>query len=160
MTSDDNRARSSAKAAYDSLAAMVLRLEHSRECDGSGCQLSDTDILAGLGLGGNQATEDQREEYHDEDGAHQAIREDPLSIEVRSDWTPPGENMGPMEYQILLSTGGPAVRITGDLDDYCEPSSARLEYQDWGTQWTGYYPLSSEETGVLLDYARCFYFGR
>jgi hypothetical protein len=91
------------------------------------------------------------------DYAEQMIHEDALSIEVRSGWTTPGEEMTPAEFCILLGTGGPAMRIVGDLDHHGEPSSARLEVQDWGKPWTEYYagPGSSE---VLLTYARCFCF--
>ena len=42
----------------------------------------------------------------------------------------------PEEFEILLCTGGPACRIVGDLDESCQPSSARIEHQDWGTPWT------------------------
>jgi hypothetical protein len=96
-------------------------------------------------------------ECESQDDARQRIEEDPLSVEVRSDWTTPGEEMTPAEFCILLGTGGPATRIVGDLDHHGEPSSARLEVQDWGKPWTEYYagPGSSE---VLLTYARCFCF--
>jgi hypothetical protein len=93
----------------------------------------------------------------DEDEARRAIGEDPLSVEVRIGWHSPGESPEPDEYCILLCTGGPAVRIVGDLDRG-EPSSARLECQDWYIPWTEA-PLDSEECEALLTYARCFYFG-
>src|SRR3989304_3914771 len=67
--------------------------------------------------------------------AREAIEEDPLSVEVRSDWHEPGGDSDPGEYCILLCTGGPAVRIIGRLDTHSEPPSARLQYQDWGTPW-------------------------
>ena len=90
--------------------------------------------------------------------ARQAILEDALSVEVRSGWYSPGEILGPEEYQILLCTGGPAVRIIGDLGGYQEPETAGLEYQDWCTPWTTYRLTTGEEQAVL-DYARVFYFG-
>ena len=62
----------------------------------------------------------------------------------------------PDEYEILLSTGGPAIRIHGGLNQYCEPETAELQAQDWGTQWTRV-PDTAEPT--LLVYARQFYFG-
>jgi hypothetical protein len=94
-------------------------------------------------------------ECKDEDEARERIQEDPLSIEVRSDWTTPGEPLEASEFCILLCTGGPAARIVGDLDDSGEPYRARLEYQDWGTPWTEYFPASQD---TLLTYARCFCF--
>jgi hypothetical protein len=61
------------------------------------------------------------------DDAEQMIHEDPLSVEVRSDWTTPGEEMTPAAFCILLSTGGPATRIRGELDEHGEPYRAWLE---------------------------------
>lgn len=87
--------------------------------------------------------------------AEQMIHEDPLSVEVRSDWTSPGDEMTPEEFQILLSTGGPATRIIGELDEHGEPCRAWLEVQDWGKPWTEYF-AGSEAVEVLLTYARCF----
>jgi len=92
--------------------------------------------------------------------AEQRIQEDPLSVQVRSGWYSPGasgEDIAPEEFEILLCTGGPAVRILGELNGHNEPSRAYMQYQDWGTPWTGYY-----EPGIgdaLLEYAQQFYFG-
>ena len=94
-------------------------------------------------------------EYDSQDEAEQAIQDDPLSVEVRSGWMTPGEELTPSEFCILLCTGGPAVRIVGELDDNGEPSRAWMEYQDWGTPWTEYVEAGST---TLLDYARRFYF--
>jgi len=94
-----------------------------------------------------------------EDAARAAIEELPLEVTVRSGWRRPGEDAGtPEEYQILLATGGPAVRIVGDLNHYGEPTTAVLEYADWGTPWTTY-PADIEEAWVLLEFARQFYYG-
>ena len=90
--------------------------------------------------------------------ARQTIEEDPLSIEVRSDWHIPGQSNDPGEYRILLCWGGPAVCIEGELNDYSEPMSAKLLYQDWFTAWTKY-PLDSDEEQILIEYALCFYYG-
>lgn len=81
-------------------------------------------------------------------------RPEPLSLLVRSGWTLPGEKMEAEEYEILLSTGGPALRITGQLSSG-EAETARLEWQDWGTPWTEH----RCDTGPILTYARSFYFG-
>jgi hypothetical protein len=94
-------------------------------------------------------------ECKDQDEARQRIEEDALSVEVRSDWVTPGEPMTPGEFNILLTTGGPAVRIMGELDEHGEPYRAWLEVQDWGKPWTQYFPASQD---VLLTYARCFCF--
>ena len=100
--------------------------------------------------------EDAREHCEDEDEARDAILEDALSIDVRSDWHTPGDSGADTEYCILLSTGGPAVRIVGDLNQWKEPVSATLQVQNWGTPWTDYREAGED---VLLQYANCFYFG-
>ncbi len=61
-------------------------------------------------------------------------------------------------YKILLCTGGPAVRIVGDLDEHNQPETATLQYQDWYTPWTDYETDSSAEDDSLLAYANQFYF--
>ena len=96
--------------------------------------------------------------WEERDEVQQAIEEDALSVEVRSAWHEPGGDSDPGEYRILLCTGGPAVRIIGRLDQYSEPESARLEYQDWFTEWQELI-LSSKDYATLLTYAQCFYFG-
>lgn len=93
----------------------------------------------------------------DRDEARQTIEEDALSVEVRSDWHTPGDDSEPTDFQILLCTGGPAVRIMGELQQG-EPSRAWLEYQDWGTPWTERLNHDGDHD-ALLTYARCFYFG-
>ena len=92
----------------------------------------------------------------DEDDARQRIQEDPLEVQVRSDWASPGEELTPGEFMILLCTGGPAVRIVGELDQYGEPCRAWLEYQDWGTPWTQYFRADSK---TLTRYASQFFGG-
>jgi hypothetical protein len=89
--------------------------------------------------------------------AFEEIQEGPLAVSVRSDWQAPGSRLKAAEYQILLARGGPAVRITGELDEE-QPTTARIEYQDWFTPWQEL-PTSPEETETLIEYARCFYLG-
>ena len=91
----------------------------------------------------------------DEDDARQRIEGDALSVEIRSGWTSPGSDMEPEEYRILLTTGGPAVQIVGDLDQFGEPMRARLMVQDWWKPWTEY--LAADQD-TLLAYARVFSF--
>ena len=94
------------------------------------------------------------------------ISEYPLSVQVRSDWHAPGDNGESAEYEILLTTGGPALRIIGKLGRWNEPENARLEWQDWGTPWTELHPSeyradlkASEADALLLSFACHFYFG-
>ena len=103
-----------------------------------------------------------KEEDNDkQDAAQQAIQEDPLCIEVRGGWhTPDNPEQGgeAEEYKILLCTGGPAVQIMGELDQYNKPRTATLQYQDWFLPWTNY-TCTSKERETLLAYANQFYFG-
>jgi hypothetical protein len=102
-----------------------------------------------------QLNEDDPDVGFDREAAEQTILEDPLSVEVRSDWYTPGsEPEPPAEFKILLSWGGPATQIRGTLDQYGQPGTARLEVQDWYKPWTEY--RCDEE--VLLKYAAVFYY--
>lgn len=162
----ENRAKQQAVAKFELIREMLNRLRHAQQCDGVEtkdglpCDAEAADILGRLGYGwrkGQDATEEQKGEYHDEEKAREQIEESPLSVEVRSDWHTPGGDSTPGEYNILLCTGGPAVRIVGQLSEHGEPESARLEYQDWFTPWEEYRLDAEEET--VVEYARCFYFG-
>jgi hypothetical protein len=98
----------------------------------------------------------------DADEARQRIEEDALEVQVRADWHNVGEvHATPSEFYILLCTGGPAVRIMGELDNHLQPCRAWLEYQDWGTPWTQYFGdnMDSDALDALLAYCNCFYFG-
>ncbi len=100
----------------------------------------------------NASTESER------DGALTRIYEDPLSVEVRGAWHVPGEQgVNAAEFAVLLCTGGPAVRIRGDLHRG-EPDSAWVEYQDWFTPWEALHDVAEAERAALLDYCRQLYF--
>lgn len=160
MEREENRAQDQAKSQLESIVAMVKRLEHCRECNGEDCDLTDQEILEGQNLywrEGMTASSEDRESYHDEDSAREAISESPLSIEVRSSWTSVGDPLEADEYMILLCTGGPAVRIVGDLSGG-DPDSAHIEYQDWFTPWERLHGITSEEEDALVTFAQEFYY--
>jgi hypothetical protein len=97
---------------------------------------------------------------NEQEAAQIRIEEDPLSVEVRGDWhAPGGQGAKPSEFIILLCTGGPAVRIRGELDRCSEPENPRIEYQDWFTPWRQLLGVTDEENDALVDYCRQFYFG-
>jgi hypothetical protein len=173
-------AEDQARAQYDSIAAMVARLTHANECSTpDDCPLTAQDIADGLGeyrgtapVYGDDGAHaliyewnlkpGDREDYHDTDEAAQRIQEDALSVQVRDGWhTPMYDDGDPAEFEILLCTGGPAVRMRGTLDQYGQPDNPRLEYQDWGTPWTEYRPAAeaTRYRETLLAYARQFWFG-
>jgi len=151
--SDNSSAEGNARSWYESICEMVKELEAARE---------------------------EAESMDREEDAQQCIYESVLSVEVRSGWYMPGQTPKPEEYSILLTTGGPGLRLIGGLDEYGQPVSARLEYQDWGTPWTeakfrdlcpgrtisGVGPSYMDWDApwpncqkILLAFASCFYFG-
>lgn len=98
------------------------------------------------------------------ESAEVRIHEDPLSVQVRnSEWQNASDYMNsvpePNEYKILLCWGGPAVRIVGDLDEYNEPDSADIQYQDWFTAWESL-DINAEDEEALMEYARQFWYWR
>lgn len=93
-----------------------------------------------------------------EEDARQAIEEDALSVEFRSDWSSSRDDMTPGEFRIVLCTGGPHVEIQGDLDEHGQPSRCRLLYSDWFQGLTEYFG-DNLDRNALQSYAACFYFG-
>ena len=85
-------------------------------------------------------------------------REQPLSVSIRDGWYAPGDHPEPEEYEILLATGGPAVRITGNLGRWNEPCLAEIQGQDWFTPWESI-ETTSEDDEALRWFASLFYYG-
>lgn len=161
---EENHGLEQAKAQYASIAEMVAALEVDYN------RLEELkDIFE------SEMTEEERAQWiknncvefrelqdaagdcENQDAARDRIHEDPLSVEVRSGWYSPGSEVPPPEeFQILLCTGGPAVRIMGELDEHGQPTRAWMEYQDWFKPWTQFFGASQE---TLLTYCREFYFG-
>lgn len=100
--------------------------------------------------------ESQAGECTDREEAETRIQEDPLSIEFRSGWVSSKSDMEPEEFCILLSTGGPASRIVGEIRDG-HAHRPRLEVQDWGTVWTEFHH-SQEDIEALGAYCGQFCF--
>jgi hypothetical protein len=101
------------------------------------------------------------------DESEREFDEYPLSVEVREAWRTLADydpDHKPAEYKITLTTGGPALRIIGELDQYGQPESATMEWQDWGTPWTELHGADmpfepSKVDEILLAFAQHFYFG-
>lgn len=137
---DNNHAITNARAWADDIRAAMAALEALRSGDG-------------------ESVEYDGEEFDSEDTLRQRLEEKPLSIQVRSGWHNPGDDDAkPEEFMILLSTGGPALRIIGALDGYGQPSSPRLQWQDWGTPWTDHATDSGEDEAIS-EFCQIFYFG-
>lgn len=167
MDKDNQYAISNAKAWYESIVEMVEKLELSKKPPHEVWQEAHNFAFS------KGMDEDEAEKYADkaeenqpnEDDTSEEINESILSVQVRSGWYTPGEegDKRPAEYELLLSTGGPNLRIYGYLSEYGEPTSAQLEWQDWGTLWTEYNPdkdgVRVIDEDILLTFARQFYFG-
>lgn len=91
-----------------------------------------------------------------QDEAQERLYESPLSVQVRSGWVSPGEEMYAYEFEILLCTGGPAIRIRGELDEHMRPDRAWMAFQGWGSPWCQYFDA---EQATLLAYSRNFFQG-
>ncbi len=109
-----------------------------------------------------ETAEEQAIDGPDEtDAPRTEIEESPLSVMVRTGWFQPGQKLSAEldEYELLLTTGGPALRLTGKLDGYGQPDDwPRLEYQDWSTPWTEYLP-AREHREALQKFASVFWYG-
>lgn len=138
MDNKIKHAMQQARAQYDCIADMILRLA---------------------------VAEEQAHTGPDETGAsmrdiHDDIHDSPLSLLVRDGWREPGAGASPEEYELLLYTGGPAVRICGQLDSYCQPISAQLDCQGWGTPWTDAREVLPDNwQEVLMSYVNHFFYG-
>lgn len=157
MSNEEDQARMQYESVVEMLAALECDYDRKEELeelalgeDGEETSTENMDELEELRVAANGCVN----RHH----AEQRIYESPLSIQVRSGWYDPGAGNGqvPEEFEILLCTGGPAVRIIGGLNEGI-PHSAWLEYQNWGTPWTRCF---SAEQEVLLRYSQQFHFWR
>ena len=149
-TPEISHAEANAKAWSETIAAAY---EAHRFCTegGEGRDLSwdAKDFLHDLGYDGLNLN-DVAEEIE------RQMRDIALSVSVRSQWQTPGFHPLPGDFQILISTGGPALRVLGELDENSRPSRFWIEHQDWGTPWT----LWPHAEAYALDwFCGLFWFG-
>jgi hypothetical protein len=158
-----SNAKDQALAQYSSIAVMVVALsvnyerlnelremEEEARCNGDNLYPEEAGELTELEAAAGNCK--------DADEARDRIQEDALDVQVRGDWHTVGADMGVSEFYILLCTGGPAVRIMGELDEDGYPCRAWIEYQDWGTPWTMLDSMHIDHS-VLLEYCNQFWFG-
>ena len=174
----ENRAEKQARAQVESIAAMVAalecdytRLNELREDLETACfdesQSTDPNPRGWI----SEVASNAEHTYHttatefialesaagdctSEEEAREAIEQDPLAVEIRSNWHTPGETGEPEEFRIVLCTGGPHVEIVGAIDRG-QPSRPRILYQDWGASGE----LFDFDREAVLTYCRVFYFG-
>ena len=116
----------------------------------------------------NYQEAESNDDYEAQDEIREEALNDALSVEFRSGWSTNSEDMKAEEFKILLSTGGPACQINGNLDQYNQPTDIEIQYQDWGTPWENlvlnphYADLNiniTNDQDALEWFCNCFYFG-
>ena len=101
------------------------------------------------------------EDYNKQDEIKENILNSALSVEFRSGWYSSPESIAdlkPEEFKILLTWGGPALRVIGELNQYKEPENVKMQFQDWGTFWTDF-QITEDQQEALNWFCNCFYFG-
>ena len=98
------------------------------------------------------------EDYEKQEEIRERILNSALSVEYRSGWTSNPNELKIEEFKILLTWGGPALRVIGELNEYNEPQSISMQYQDWGICWT-YFEVTKKQQEALNWFCSCFYFG-
>ena len=150
-TSSENRAADNAAAWADSIETIY---EAWQFCQDETMEGRDISVEAKRVL--REYEYDGNNKNHVLEAIEQEMQESILSLEVRSGWHSPGGYDGPEEFMLLLSTGGPALRLIGDLDQHGAPRRCWLEHQDWFKPWTEYHGGSTE---ALEWFAGLFYYG-
>ena len=154
-TTDTNHAERNATGQAQTIEALYEL--HCWDAD-TATPLTDEakDILADLAWSNDGSTADAFQ-----DAVTDYAREMPLTVRIRSAWHNPGEAFTAAEFEILLSTGGPACRIIGELDSGsvawqsgCRPV---MQQQEWFKPWT---EISYDiDTNALLWFCEQFYYG-
>jgi hypothetical protein len=106
------------------------------------------------------------DEYTDVDAIRERVFESALTVEVRGPWHTPGDSDSakPDEFKILLTWGGPALRVRGKLNWYGEvdSESSWMQVQNWFEPWTDYTPDAANADDwdeAWQWFLLCFYFG-
>ncbi len=108
-----------------------------------------------LDSGEAETVDYEGEAFDDSDSLRERIEQMPLSVQVRDGWRwPSAESDGAEEFEILLSTGGPALRITGEIG-----GSPSLQWQDWGTPWTDYRDTTDDQDEAISAFVGLMYLG-
>ena len=100
-------------------------------------------------------------DYDAQDQLRESILNSALSVEFRNGWYSDLYHLKgvtePIEFKILLSWGGPALRIIGEIEENYAVNP-KLQYQDWGTPWTDL-EITEDQQDALNWFCNCFYFG-
>ena len=120
-----------------------MKKDIRKEANESGQRFIETasEVLKRVNSNNEKVSEEAREE----------IENDALEVATGKEFN------GTKTYMILLSTGGPATRIIGELDEHNQPVTAHFQFQDWFLPWTEA-QMNEEEEQTLIQYAGFFYF--
>ena len=106
----------------------------------------------------NPTTQEQEERIEE---ITQEVLNAALSLEFRNGWYSDLYHLKgvtePIEFKILLSWGGPALRIIGEIEENYAVNP-KLQFQDWGTYWTDF-EITEDQQKALNWFCNCFYFG-
>ena len=157
-TQDNDRAQDQARAQYEYIAALIAaqQLDWNRLEELKAAELDAEEEGAAMDPDELDELDELRNiagDWADVEDVQRELDEHPLCIEYRSGWNTSAEDLQAEEFCILLCTGGPAVRIVGEIGEHGQPCRAWIEYQDWGTAWTQYFGADQE---TLVDYATAF----
>ena len=107
----------------------------------------------------NPTTQEQEEKLEE---IRESILNSALSVEFRNGWYSDLYHLKgvtePIEFKILLSWGGPALRIIGEIEENYAVNP-KMQFQDWGTPWTDLEIKSENQQNALNWFCNCFYFG-
>ena len=151
-TKKENRGAEQARAQLETIRAWH---EAWQFCDEEREDISVLSSFAQEFLNDEMDWENDPDHENTKDAIEEMVLEDALEVKVKSDWHQLGEEAELGEYMILLCTGGPAVRIVGELESD-QPTSAKLQSQDWFTPWVDC-PISDTDAEALIWYAERFY---
>ena len=161
MTTDFDSDMGQARAQVEAIVTLTKALEAARAEDPAPFTEEGIGELEMLGVNAEMHVDSYGvvDSWYDlTEAIEDAIREDVLSVEVRSGWVALGQELAASEYMLLLMTGGPAVRIVGEIGLYGEPDNGRVEFSGWGTPWTEYI-LDDDAQSAVRAFAQTFYFG-
>ena len=97
-------------------------------------------------------------DYNQQDELRESVLNSALSVEFRSGWySSLDDELVPEEFKILLTWGGPALRIIGEIEENFAVNP-KLQFQDWGTLWTDF-EITEDQQKALNWFCNCFYFG-
>ena len=96
------------------------------------------------------------EEFYSSTDLYNYITEIPVSVEVRTDWVYAGfyGNQHPVDYKIVMTTGGPHIEIYGRLNHTVEPENVNMSYKDGSDSFN--VTLTKEEEKTLLWFVKLF----